>query len=491
MPPSNVDKARSTGIDLTGILNLGKSVTGSKSTTTTSRAPNIQANLDQLIATLTGAQSGYTKDAAIADNTGAAYRVQQLLQQAMPQINSAQLQSGLYSPTTAQLLQNNLASQITNAELNAQQQQIKDYATIQAQQAQSAASAAQASGQTQTQVTPGVGLEGLLLPMAASMGMQKGYDLIFGGKATTSPSVVGADASIKSLLGGSNISGVKIAPSDVNATTLLKPTSTQVFNTSGELVSASGAGGTLAPVVGPSGYGNIAFSAPDAATWFADDAARMASQGFSWAPSTTGAASTAGAGSSWMSTAGNYASAAMPYAAAALVVDQLTGGQVSKGITSASDVIGLKQPVDNVTNFVSESTEFLDPITDPIGNLFSGVGNVISGKGSVICTALASHGLLSSADLAASNIYRINNLSQVEYEYYLHWATTIAAVLTAIKPAYWSGKLQLIAWGAKQYVAYVTGKAGFGTKVLVKLGLTINKYLANRWASKQAQYAGV
>lgn len=488
---TNVDKARSTGIDLTGILNLGKSVTGSKSTTTTSRAPNIQANLDQLIATLTGAQGGYTKDAAIADNTGAAYRVQQLLQQAMPQINSAQLQSGLYSPTTAQLLQNNLASQITAAELNAQQQQIKDYATIQAQQAQSAASAAQASGETQQTVTPGVGLEGLLLPMAASMGMQKGYDLIFGSGAAsgagTAAGNIGADAGIKSLLGGSQVAGVNPAA----APTLFNPTSTMTFDAAGNLASASGSVGNLAPVVAPSAYGNIAFSAPDAAAWFADDAAMMASQGFGSAASTTGAASTAGAGSSWMSTAGNYASAAVPYVAAALVVDQLTGGQVSKGITSASDAIGLKQPIDNVTNFVSESTEFLDPITDPIGNLFSGVGNVISGKGSVICTALASHGLLSSADLAASNAYRINNLSQVEYAYYLHWATTIAAVLTAIKPVYWSGKLQLIAWGAKQYVAYVTGKAGFGTKVLVKLGLTINKYLANRWASKQAQYAGV
>lgn len=487
MPPSNVDKARSTGIDLTGILNLGKSVTGSKSTTTTSRAPNIQANLDQLIATLTGAQGGYTKDAAIADNTGAAYRVQQMLQQAMPQINSAQLQSGLYSPTTAQLLKNNLASQITNAELNAQQQQIKDYATIQAQQAQSAASTAQASGQTQTQVTPGVGLEGLLLPMVASVGMQKGYDLIFGGSAASG---AGTAAGIKSLLGGSQVAGVNPAA----APTLFNPASTMTFDAAGNLASASGSVGNLAPVVAPSTYGNIAFSAPDAAAWFADDAAMMASQGFGGAASTAGAAgaaSTTGAGSSWMSTAGNYASAAVPYVAAALVVDQLTGGQVSKGITSASDVIGLKQPVDNVTNFVSESTEFLDPITDPIGNLFSGVGNVISGKGSVICTALASHGLLSSADLAASNIYRINNLSQAEYEYYLHWATTIAAMLTAIKPEYWSGKLQLIAWGAKQYVAYVTGKAGFGTKVLVKLGLAINKYLANRWASKQAQYAGV
>ena len=488
---TNVDKARSTGIDLTGILNLGKAVTGSKSTTTTSRAPNVQANLDQLIATLTGAQGGYTKDAAIADNTGAAYRVQQLLQQAMPQINSAQLQSGLYSPTTAALLQNNLASQITNAELSAQQQQIKDYATIQAQQAQSAASAAQASGQTQQTVTPGVGIEGLLLPMVASMGMQKGYDLIFGsGAASGAGSVagnIGADASIKSMLGGSQVAGVNPAA----APTLFKPTSTMTFDAAGNLASASGSVGNLAPVVAPSAYGNIAFSAPDAAAWFADDAAMMASQGFGSAGSTAGAASTAGAGSSWMSTAGSYASAAMPYVAAALVVDQLTGGQVSKGITSASDVIGLKQPVDNVTNFVSESTEFLDPITDPIGNLFSGVGNVISGKGSVICTALASHGLLSSADLAASNAYRINNLSQAEYEYYLHWATTIAAMLTAIKPEYWSGKLQLVAWGAKQYVAYVTGKAGFGTKVLVKLGLAINKYLANRWASKQAQYAGV
>ena len=495
MPPSNVDKARSTGIDLTGILNLGKAVTGSKSTTTTSRAPNVQANLDQLIATLTGAQGDYTKDAAIADNTGAAYRVQQLLQQAMPQINSAQLQSGLYSPTTAQLLQNNLASQVTNAELNAQQQQIKDYADIQARQAQAAASAAQASGQTQQTVTPGVGLEGLLLPMAASIGMQKGYDLIFGSGAAsgagTAAGNIGADASIKSLLGGSQVAGVNPAA----APTLFNPTSTMTFDAAGNLASASGSVGNLAPVVAPSAYGNIAFSAPDAAAWFADDAAMMASQGFGSAGSAAGAASTAGAGSSWMSTAGSYASAAMPYVAAALVVDQLTGGQVSKGITSASDVIGTKEPLDDLTDSIG------DFIRNPLGSVGDFVSNVsenfskhdpvtatFRSLGTIICTALHDTGYMTSYLHRAATVYTARNVPSHVYQYYLDWATPIAAEIRTEARANWSLKTKLAAKLLTAYAKHAAGKASWFETKVAKAFIAYNTYQADKL---QAQYAGV
>ena len=489
---TNVDKARSTGVDITSILNLGKAVTGSKSTTTTSRAPNVQANLEQLISTLTGAQSGYTKDAAIADNTGAAYRVQQLLQQAMPQINSAQLQSGLYSPTTAQLLTNNLASQITNAELNAQQQQIKDYATIQAQQAQAAASAAQASGQTQQVVTPGMGIESLLMPIALSAGLQKGYDLIFGSSAAaTSPSVVGADAGIKSLLGGSQISGVNTAA----APTLFNPTSTLTYDAAGNLASASGSVGNLAPVVAPSSYGNIAFSAPDAAAWFADDAAMMASQGFGGASSAAGAASTAGAGSSWMSTAGSYASAAMPYVAAALVVDQLTGGQVSKGITSASDVIGLKQPIDNLTDSIGD---FIRNPIDRVGDFVSDVGKNFSkhdpvtatfrSLGSIICTALHDTGHMSSYLHRAATVYTARHVPSHVYEYYLSWATPIASEIRTKARANWSIKTKLGVKLLTAYAKYAAGKASWFDAKLAKAFIAYNTYQADKL---QAQYAGV
>lgn len=490
---TNVDKAKSTGVDITGILNLGKAVTGSKSTTTTNRAPAVQANLEQLIATLTGAQSGYTKDAAIADNTGAAYRVEQMLQQSMPQINSAQLQSGLYSPTTAQLLQNNLASQITNAELAAQQQQIKDYATIQAQQAQAAASAAQASGQTQQVVTPGIGLEGLILPVAASVGMQKGYDLIFGsGSVATSPSVVGADAGIKSLLGGSQVAGVNTAA----APTLLSPTSTLTYDAAGNLASASGSVGNLAPVVAPSAYGNVAFSAPDAAAWFADDAAMMASQGFgSAAGSAAGATSAAGAGTSWMSTAGSYISAAMPYIAAAMVVDQVTGGQVSKGITSASDVIGIKEPIDNLTDSVGD---FIRNPVDAVGGFVSDVGKNFSkhdpvtatfrSLGSIICTALHDTGYMSSYLHRAATVYTARHVPSHVYQYYLDWATPIAAEIRTKAKANWSLKTKLAVKLLTAYAKQAAGKASwFDTKV-AKAFIAYNTYQADKI---QAQCAGV
>lgn len=506
---TNVDKARSTGFDINSLLGLTKAVNGSTTNGSTSRSPNIQANLDQLIATLTGAQGGYTKDAAIKDNTGAAYRVEQLLQQAMPQISSGQLQSGLYSPTTSALLQNNLASQITNSELNAQQQQIKDYATIQANQAQAAASAANASGQTQTQVTPGVGIGGLVLPTALSYGVQKGMDYLLGSSVAPAAAsqVAGSVAGTAAAnTGASYLGNLVAAPSATTyagANALMSPTVGATPSLYGESI-FGGMGTANAPVVGGNaatyvGSGNeavaqylttnaansagISYSAPDAAAWFADDAAMMA-----------GSSGAAGTGS-WMSTAGSYASAAMPYIAAAMVVDQLTGGKISQGITQASDWIGTREPLDDLADSAG------DFIRDPIGKAGDFLSNTANNYrkhdpvtatfrsiGSIICTALHDTGYMTSYEHRAATVYTARHVPSHVYEYYLGWATPIASDIRTKLKSDWSLKTKLAAKLLTAYAKHAAGKASWFESKAAKAFIAYNTYQADKL---QAQYAGV
>jgi hypothetical protein len=61
--------------------------------------------------------------------------------------------------------------------------------------------------------------------------------------------------------------------------------------------------------------------------------------------------------------------------------------------------------------------------------------------------------------------------------------------MTVVSPSYWTGKQRIIAWGAKQYIKYVTGTASIGTKALVRTGLALHELLAKVFYKPQEAYS--
>lgn len=111
--------------------------------------PGFTKELGALLGQLTSGSGQFSKDAAIADSQGVISQLaQRTLQQQVPQRAAAMRGSGLYNSTTNQLLADN-----QNAELTAQmaalvQQNIKDYATIDANRVNAAANASRAATTT-------------------------------------------------------------------------------------------------------------------------------------------------------------------------------------------------------------------------------------------------------------------------------------------------------------------------------------------------------
>jgi hypothetical protein len=490
-------------ISLADLVEGIKGINGTKTNTTVSNSAFNQQALDQLMNTLLSSSSQYGKNNAIADASGITQRVTKAIQNSQPQLLTAQMGSGLRSSTTGALLQNDLVNQILMAEGSNQQQQIKDYATIQNQQAQSAANLAQVGNRTTAVQTPGIGLQGLLAPLALSYGGQYVYDKLFGGAEAGKQiaSTVGGNAGAMLGAPATNTGGTMLGNTLVSPSATVYPNQgIQMVDRGAPVTDYSGMIATPSTAYNNSQAGMLAnqtantgaatYSNQDASSWFADDSANAANGVYSASAAPTGFASMASnagfdvspgfgnvgggvfaaandlahggsIGQAGMEGAKAYAAMSNPYTAAAYIVDQATGGVLSNDITQASDFIGIKQPIDNIWQGAS------DILSAPA-----------KAAGSVICTALAHHGLASADELKASNEYRSNFISLSSYLYYLQWATPYANILTIVRPEYWTGKQRLIAWGAKQYIKYVTGTANLGTKALVRTGLALHELLA-------------
>jgi hypothetical protein len=503
-------------ISLADLIAGVKGINGTNSTTTTTNTAFNQQALDQLMRSLLASNPQYSKDNALADATGITQRVTKAIQGQQPQLLSAQMGAGLQSSTTGSLLQNDLVNQILMAEGSLQQQQIKDYASIQNQQAQEAAYLAQAGNRTTTVQDPGVGLQGLIAPLALSMGGQYAYNKLFGdapevGKQLAS--TVGGNANFMQGIPATNTGGTMLG------NTLISPSAT-IYPNQGVQVVERGA-----PVTDYSGIINTGSSQangltettmstrPAVSAWdteangatgdlsatasaSADSSTTLASTasdaGFDASPGfgNVGGGVFAAAdtfmhggsiGEAGMEGAKAYLAMSNPYTAAAYLIDKATGGVISHGITQVSDFLGTKKPVDEIwqgtSDFFSNPTngKAFDEVWQGTQDLFSAP---FKKAGSVICTALAHHGLASAEELKASNEYRSKFISMRSYLYYLQWATPHANIMTLVRPGYWTGKQRVIAWGAKQYIKYVTGTASLGTKALVRTGIYLHELLA-------------
>ena len=496
-------------INLSDLLTGMKTISGTTTNTSKTNTAYNQQSLDQLMAALLAANPQYSKDAAIADATGTTQRVSKAIQQQQPQLMTAQMGAGLQSSTTGSLLQNDLVNQILMAEGALQQQQIKDYATIQNQQAQTAAMLAQAGNTQQVQQIPGMGLESLLAPLAISYGGQYAYDKLFGG-AEAGKAV--ANVAGGSLGTGANVGALTQAPA-INTggtylgNTLVNPQAT-VYPASGVQLAEAGA-----PVVDYSGMlakpsaaytgsqtgmlagqtantGAATFSSPDAASWFADDAANAAmtsygsaaptsfasSMGFDVAPGFGNVGGGAFAAANTLAQGGSIGEAGMegtkgylamsnPYTAAAYIVDQVTGGAISDGLTDVSDAIGIKEPVDDLWKSGS----------DAVTGAFKSVG-----LKSVICTAMYSQGLITKAQWKASSVYRARHVDDRTYQYYLGWATPIANSITANTTGKYSIKEHLAMFIIRGFLAVATNSSNKLMLAVGKLAWAYNKYQAAR-----------
>jgi hypothetical protein len=493
-------------ISLADLVEGIKGINGTKTTTSTSNSAFNQQALDQLMSTLMSSSSQYGKNNAIEDNTGITQRVTKAIQGAQPQLLSAQMGSGLRSSTTGALLQNDLVNQIMMSEGALQQQQIKDYATIQNQQAQAASNLAQVGNRTQVQQTPGIGLDGLIAPLALSYGGQYAYDKLFGGAeagkqlaSTVGGNAAGAMQGIPATnTGGTMLGNTLVSPS---ATVYPEPgiqvaeRGAPVTDYSGIIANPSAAykgsqAGMLANQTANTGAAT--YSSPEAASWFADDSANAANGVYSASASPAGFASMASdagfdaapgfgnvgggifAAADTLAHGGSIGQAGMeggkaylamsnPYTAAAYIVDKMTGGVIGNGITNVSDFLGVKKPIDDAWQSGS----------DAISKGFKSIG-----LGTVICTAMYKQGLISRRAWKASSIYRVRYVSDAAYQYYLGWAAPIAASITANTTGKYSIKERLAMLLMRGYLALATDSRNPILRGIGKVFLAYNEYRA-------------
>lgn len=490
-------------ISLADLVAGVKGISGSKTTTTNTNTAFNQQALDQLMSALLAASPQYGKDNAIADATGTTQRVSKAIQQQQPQLLSAQMGAGLQGSTTGALLQNDLVNQILMAEGALQQQQIKDYATIQNQQAQTAAQLAKAGNNTQVQQVPGIGLEGLIAPLAISYGGQAIYDKLFGAAEVGNgvASTVGGNASAMLGAPATSTGGTMLGNSLVSPSATVYPAQgvqlaqggAPVVDYSGMLATPSAAytGSQAGMLAGQTANtGAASFSSPDAAAWFADDAAGAAmssygsaapssfasSMGFNTAPGFANVGGGVLAGVNTLARGGSIGEAGMeggkaylamsnPYTAAIYLVDQVTGGAISNGLTDLSSSIGIKKPIDNLWKSGS----------DAVTGAFKSVG-----LKSVICTAMYSQGLITRHAWKSSSVYRAKYVSDAAYQYYLGWATPIAASITANTTGKYSIKERLAMLLMRGYLALATNSRNPIMRSIGKGFLAYNEYMAKR-----------
>jgi hypothetical protein len=299
-----------------------------------------------------------------------------------------------------------------------QQQQIKDYAGIQNQQAQAAANLAQVGDKTKVEQTPGIGLQGLLAPLALSMGGQYAYDKLFGGAAEAGKqlaSTVGGNAAAMQGVSATNTGGTMLGNTLVSPSATVYPNQgiqvaergAPVTDYSGMIANPSAAyNGSQAGMLASqtANTGPATYSSPDASSWFADDAANSANGVYSASASPTGFASMASdagfdvapgfgnvgggafAAANSLANGGSIGQAGMeggkaylamsnPYTAAAYIVDQVTGGAVSHGLTDLSKSLGIKQPIDDLWQGASNTASSIwkgasDFLSAPFKGLF-------------------------------------------------------------------------------------------------------------------------
>jgi hypothetical protein len=490
-------------ISLADLIAGVNGINGTKTTTSTNNSAFNQQALDQLMSTLMSSSPQYGKNNAIADNTGITQRVTKAIQGAQPQLLSAQMGSGLRSSTTGALLQNDLVNQIMMAEGSNQQQQIKDYATIQNQQAQAAANLAQVGNRTTAVQTPGIGLEGMLAPLALSYGGQYAYDKLFGGAAeagkqlasTVGGNAAGAMQGIPATnTGGTMLGNALVQPS----ATMYPEPGVQMVEHGAPVTDYSGMIATPSAAYNSSQAGMLAnqtantgaatYSSPDAADWFAADstnsvaasygsnapASLAGSAGFDASPGFGNVGGGIFAAADTLAHGGSIGQAGMeggkaylamsnPYTAAAYIVDKMTGGVISNGITNVSDFLGVKKPIDNLWQGAS----------DAISKGFKSIG-----LGSVICTAMYKQGLISRRAWKASSVYRARYVSDSAYQYYLGWATPIAASITANTTGKYSIKERLAMLLMRGYLALATDSRNPVLRGIGKVFLAYNEYRA-------------
>jgi hypothetical protein len=240
--------------------------------------------------------------------------------------------------------------------------------------------------------------------------------------------------------------------------------------------------------------GAATYSNQDASSWFADDSANAANSVYSASAAPTGfagMASNAGfdvspgfgnvgggvfaaandlahgdsIGQAGMDGAKAYAAMSNPYTAAAYIVDQVTGGAISNGLTNVSDFIGVKQPVDDLWKGGS----------DLISGAFKSIG-----LGSVICTAMYKQGLISRRAWKASSVYRARYVSDATYQYYLGWAAPIADSITSNTTGKYSIKERLAMVLMRGYLALATDSRNPVLRGIGKAFLVYNAYRAKR-----------
>ncbi len=148
---------------------------GSGDVTSSSKTSPVANNaLLSLFNSLNTSTGDYTKDAAIKDSAGSvAQIVQDALQKGLPDISSAQKGAGVYNDATTQLLQNDLIARTAAQGQTAVQENINNYAKINAQKQNTAAQVAQILAQANesktTKTAPTIDPMGALLKVGGGI----------------------------------------------------------------------------------------------------------------------------------------------------------------------------------------------------------------------------------------------------------------------------------------------------------------------------------
>lgn len=369
-----------------------------ETTTKTSSPPASTAALQSIIAQLTGGSGDYSKNAAISDSTGpVADLVMKALQAQLPEISNADKIAGAYNSPTTQMLTNDLVARTSAAGQQAIQDNIMNYAKIQAAQAQTATQAAAAlqngSKKVTSQTAPAISpVASIGTALATTLG-KKIIDKtgIFDKIASA---VTGGDvASTASNVASSFSSQIGLAGSDF-ASSIDPVTSFAGAN----LSSGIDAGNSLFSFGTDSGSFSNIFGGDSGASDF-----------MPYVGPVLDAAN------------GNFGGAA------GTLVGSFVGGPVGGAI---GNFVGsnLEPIVSTVGDVASGVASGIGDVAGGIGDAVGGIVDAVSG-GSVICTELNRQGLLSDELLAKDTAYARANLSPTVMLGYHTWAIPYVRIM--------------------------------------------------------------
>lgn len=149
---------------------ITKGLSGTSNTTT----PAFTGQLETILNEMISGTGQYSKLSAISDSTGAIQNlVNQTLKQSVPKSAAALRQSGLYNSSTKTLLDNDANAQLATQMAALVSQNIKDYATIEANRVQ-AASGASKAGATTGAASTGTALKAAAVPALTSLLLGEG-----------------------------------------------------------------------------------------------------------------------------------------------------------------------------------------------------------------------------------------------------------------------------------------------------------------------------